>query len=103
MNKNTSPDFEYRTEDVAHLRGSYHGLRQAEDVGFWIGNVTGLPLGYYLGARRNWSFLGKGLSALVGGSLVFYLFTLMPRRSYEDVARKVNRTYAITISKILED
>ena len=101
MSETKAPNFEYRSEDVAHLRGAYHGLRKSEDAAFVLANVIGLPLGFYLGSKRNWSFLGKGLSGLVGGSLVFYLWTYLPRRSFEDVSKKVNRTYAITIGKIL--
>lgn len=103
MSSAQNPDFEYRTEDVALVRGAYHGLRQAEDQAFTLSNIIGLPLGYYLGSRRNWSYLGKGLSALVGGSLVFYGLTFFPRRSLEDVSSKINRTYALTISKVLEE
>lgn len=103
MASQQNPDFQYRTEDVAHLRGAYHGLRLAEDQAFVWSNIIGLPLGYYLGSRRNWSYLGKGLSGLVGGSLVFYTLTYLQRQSYNDIASKLNRTYSITVGKILED
>lgn len=102
MTDQQNPDFEYRSEDVAYLRGAFHGLRIAEDNAFVWSNIVGLPLGYYLGSRRNWSYLGKGLSALVGGSLVFYTLTYLERKSYNDLAAKLNRTYSITLGKVLE-
>ena len=103
MSSQQNPDFEYRSEDIAHLRGAYHGLRKAEDQAFFWSNIIGLPLGYYAGSRRNWSYAGKGLSALVGGSLLFYTLTYFQRQSYNDIAAKLNRTYSITIGKILEE
>ena len=79
-------DFKYESPDLTSMKVAFEGLRKAEESGFWVGTILGLPLGYLLYQRL--AKAGKILPSrskavtipLLTGSILYwflYLVTLL--------------------------